>query len=74
VSTEDIEIPESVQRGLQNHAYHGGRLRFEDTIHRFQNHVICKINSGERVQKQRLAAWRHYATGPESLKRRCICN
>jgi choline monooxygenase len=51
---EDIGIVESVQRGLQNHAYRGGRMcfRFEDTIHRFQNHVIDKIISGEGVQKR----------------------
>ena len=42
VNTEDIVIVEAVQRGLGNRAYRGGRMcfRFEENIHRFQNHVI----------------------------------
>lgn len=45
VNIEDIRIVESVQRGLANRAYQGGRMcfRFEDTIHQFQNHVIDKM-------------------------------
>jgi len=53
VNGEDIRIVESVQRGLQNRAYRGGRMcfRFEDTIHRFQNHVIEKMTSRARVHE-----------------------
>lgn len=42
---EDIAIVESVQRGITNRAYQGGRMcfRFEDNIHRFQNHLIDKM-------------------------------
>jgi choline monooxygenase len=42
---EDIAIVEAVQQGLANRAYRGGRMcyRFEESIHRFQNHVIDKM-------------------------------
>jgi choline monooxygenase len=45
VNLEDVAIVERVQRGLSNTAYHGGRMcfRFEDNVHRFQNHVIDKM-------------------------------
>jgi choline monooxygenase len=45
---EDIAIVEAVQRGLANRAFRGGRMcfRFEQNVHRFQNHVIDKMVSG----------------------------
>ncbi|MCI0428892.1 MAG: Rieske 2Fe-2S domain-containing protein [Nitrospiraceae bacterium] len=45
VNLEDIAIVERVQEGISNKAYQGGRMcfRFEDSIHRFQNHVIDKM-------------------------------
>lgn len=45
VNVEDIGIVEAVQRGLTNKSYAGGRMcfRFEENIHRFQNHVIDKM-------------------------------
>lgn len=45
VNLEDIGIVETVQRGLSNLAYPGGRMcsRFESLIYRFQNHVIDKM-------------------------------
>jgi len=45
VNIEDIAIVERVQEGISNKAYQGGRMsfRFEDSIHRFQNHVIDKM-------------------------------
>lgn len=48
---EDIGIVEAVQRGVTNRAYRGGRMcyRFENTVHRFQNHVIDKMIGRERL-------------------------
>lgn len=45
VNREDVAVVERVQSGLANKAYQGGRMcfRFEDNVHRFQNHVIDKI-------------------------------
>lgn len=46
-NSEDIAIVEAVQRGLNNRAYRGGRMcfRFEDNVHRIQNHVIDKMTA-----------------------------
>ncbi|GLZ47756.1 (2Fe-2S)-binding protein [Actinomycetospora sp. NBRC 106375] len=51
VNTQDLEIVERVQEGLENPAYRGGRMcfRFEEPLHRFQNMVIDKMVGVDRV-------------------------
>ncbi|MEJ2864297.1 aromatic ring-hydroxylating oxygenase subunit alpha [Actinomycetospora flava] len=51
VNTQDIEIVERVQEGIENPAYRGGRMcfRFEEPLHRFQNMVIDKVVGVDRV-------------------------
>ncbi|GAA4779659.1 aromatic ring-hydroxylating dioxygenase subunit alpha [Actinomycetospora chlora] len=51
VNTQDLEIVERVQEGLENPAYRGGRMcfRFEEPLHRFQNMVIDKMLGIDRV-------------------------
>lgn len=45
VNLEDIDIVESVQRGISTPEYEGGRMcyRFEEPVHRFQNMVIDRM-------------------------------
>ncbi|MEM8504932.1 MAG: aromatic ring-hydroxylating dioxygenase subunit alpha [Cyanobacteria bacterium P01_D01_bin.1] len=45
VNRQDIEIVETVQKGLKNGAYQGGYLSetFEEPLHRFQNMVIDRM-------------------------------
>lgn len=51
VNKQDIQIVESVQRGLSNPAYPGGRMcyQFEEPVHRFQNMVIDRLLGIERI-------------------------
>jgi choline monooxygenase len=51
VNKQDISIVESVQKGLCNPAYPGGRMcyQFEEPVHRFQNMVIDRLLGIERV-------------------------
>jgi choline monooxygenase len=51
VNTQDLEIVERVQEGLENPAYRGGRMcfRFEEPLHRFQNMVIDRMVGLDRV-------------------------
>jgi phenylpropionate dioxygenase-like ring-hydroxylating dioxygenase large terminal subunit len=51
VNREDVEIVEIVQRGLANTSYTGGRMcyRFEESVHRFQNLVIDRMLSIDRI-------------------------
>jgi choline monooxygenase len=51
VNLEDVEIVEVVQRGLANTSYTGGRMcyRFEESVHRFQNLVIDRMLSIDRI-------------------------
>jgi phenylpropionate dioxygenase-like ring-hydroxylating dioxygenase large terminal subunit len=51
VNLEDVEIVETVQRGLANTSYTGGRMcyRFEESVHRFQNLVIDRLLGIDRI-------------------------
>ncbi len=51
VNRQDIQIVESVQRGLMTQAYPGGRMcyEFEEPVHRFQNMVIDRLLGIDRV-------------------------
>jgi choline monooxygenase len=51
VNVEDIEIVESVQRGLSTPEYQGGRMcyRFEEPVHRFQNMAVDRMVGIDRV-------------------------
>lgn len=51
VNTQDLEIVQRVQEGIENPAYRGGRLcfRFEEPLHRYQNMVIDKMVGLDRV-------------------------
>ena len=45
VNSEDMDICESVQRGIHASPYRGGRysFRFEETLHRFHNMVADSL-------------------------------
>jgi choline monooxygenase len=51
VNRQDVEIVERVQRGLSSPAYRGGRMcyRFEEPLHRFQNMIIDRMISINRI-------------------------
>jgi choline monooxygenase len=51
VNVQDIEIVERVQEGISNPAYRGGRMcyRFEEPLHRYQNMVIDRMVSIDRI-------------------------
>jgi choline monooxygenase len=51
VNWQDIRIVESVQRGLLNQSYPGGRMcyEFEEPVHRFQNMVIDRLLGIDQV-------------------------
>ena len=51
VNQQDIAAVEGVQKGIQAKAYPGGRMcyRFEEPIHRFQNMVIDRMTSTDRI-------------------------
>ncbi len=51
VNTQDVEIVERVQQGIEDPAYRGGRMcfRFEEPLHRYQNMVIDKMVGIDRV-------------------------
>ena len=51
VNTQDLEIVERVQQGIENPAYRGGRMcfRFEEPLHRFQNMIIDHMVGRRRV-------------------------
>lgn len=51
VNSEDIDIVERVQRGIETPEYTGGRMcyRFEEPLHRFQNMVIDRMVSLDRI-------------------------
>ena len=51
MNVQDVEIVESVQEGISNPAYRGGRMcyRFEEPLHRYQNMIIDKMVGIDRV-------------------------